>query len=196
MTVESLTNTFTQYVTWLYFQREWARWELLTVALTAMVLLLFILVTRRRAKARRTAAKQVAKKPLTIGANFDTGKKARQQIKSGSGISSFFSVPKGYGNQKGWKQTTKKWKVLQALTEQLQEETAKYLQAQELLEQQFARLQEANERLRQEIVGSEQIIQESKPRPELKPETETSQPRIINDFGKRPSRISALAKDR
>jgi len=183
MTVESLMNTFTQYVTWLYFQREWARWELLTAALTAMVLLLFILVHRRRAKARKIAAKQIVKKPSTIGTNFDAGKKARQQIKSGSGISSFISVPKGNGNQKGWKQTTKKWKNLQKLTEQLQEETAQYRQAQELLEQQFARLKEANEQLRQEIVGSDQIIQEHEPEPE------TSRPRIINDFGKRPGRI-------
>ena len=195
MTVESLMNTFTQYASWLYTQREWARWELLTVALTAMVLLLFILVNRRRAKARRIAKKQVAKKPLTIGANFDAGNKAPRQIKSGSNISNFFSVPKGNGNKKGWKQTTKKWKALQALTEQLQEETAKYLQAQELLEEQFARLKEANEQLRQQIVGSEQIIQETELKPKLKPEPESSQPRIINDFGKRPSRIGALAKD-
>ena len=191
MTVESLMNTFTQYATWLYSQREWARWELLTVALAAMVMLLFILVQRRRAKARRSVIKQFAKKPLTIGTNLDAGKKARRQIKSSSGISSFFSVPKGKGNKRRWNQTTKKWKNLQKLTEQLQEETAKYRQAQELLEQQFARLKEANEQLRQEIFGSDQIIQ----KPEPKPEPESSRPRIINDFGKPPSRIGALAKD-
>jgi hypothetical protein len=185
MTVESLMNTFTQYVSWLYTQREWARWELLTVALTAMVLLLFILVHRRRTKARRTVKKQVAKKPSAIGINFDAGKKARQQIKSGSGISSFISVPKGNGNQNRWKQTTKKWKNLQKLTEQLQEETAKYRQAQEFLEQQFARLKEANEQLRQEIAGSDQIIEESKP----EPEPELSRPRNIGSPGKAQSRI-------
>lgn len=183
MTVESLTNTITQYATWLYFQRQWARWELLTIGLTAMVLLLFVLVTRRRAKARRARAKQFAQKPLTIGTNLDAGMKTNQQIKSGSGINSLISIPNGNGNRKGWKQTTKKWKNLQKLTEQLQEETAKYRQAQELLEQQFARLKAANEQLRQEIVGSGQIIQEPEPEPE------TNRPRIINDFGRQPGRI-------
>jgi len=171
MTVESLMNTFTKYVSWLYSQREWARWELQTIAITALVLLLFILVHRRRAKTRRIIEKQVVKKPSTIGTNLD----AEGDIDS----SSIVSISKNNGNQKRWKETTKKWKNLQKLIEQLQEETAKYKQAEECLEQQFARLKAANEQLRQEIAGSDQIIQE----PEI------SRPRTIGSFAKKQSRI-------
>lgn len=171
MTVERLMNTFTQYVSWLYSQREWARWELLTVATIALVLLLFLLVHRRRAKARRTEAKQIERKSSTIGINLDDGGDSDGRI--------IASVSKNNGNQKRWKETTKKWKNLQKLIEQLQEETAKYKQAEEALEKQFARLKAANERLRQEIAGSEQIIQE----------TELSQPHTIRSFGKEQSRI-------
>jgi uncharacterized protein (DUF3084 family) len=189
MTVESLMNTFTKYVSWLYSQREWARWELQTIAITALVLLLLILVHRRRAKTRRITAKQIVKKPSIIGINLDTGKQAHQQVESDSDIRSIVSVSKGNGKQKRWKETTKKWKNLQKLIEQLQEETAKYKQAEECLEKQFARLKAANEQLRQEIAGSDLIIQE----PEL------SLPRTISSFGKEQSRIlnpsGVLAKD-
>lgn len=181
MTVENLMNTFTHYVSWLYYQREWARWELLTIATTAMVLLLFLLIYCRRAKARKTEAKQIERKPSTIGINLDDG--------GDSDVRSVVSVSKNNGNQKRWKETTKKWKNLQKLIEQLQEETAKYKQAEEALEKQFARLKAANEQLRQEIAGSEQIIQE----------TELSQPCTIRSFGKEQSRIlnpsGAIAED-
>jgi hypothetical protein len=179
MTVESLMNTFTKYVSWLYSQREWARWELLTIGLAAMVLLLFILVQRRRAKAKRSTAKQIAKKPSTIGINLDAGKQAHQGLETDSESSTIVSISKNNGNHNRWKETTKKWKNLQKLIEQLQEETAKYKQAEEFLEQQFARLKAANERLRQEIAGSDKIIQE----PEL------SQPRTIGSFSRKQSRI-------
>ena len=181
MTVESLMNTFTKYASWLYSGREWARWELLTIGLTVMTLLLFILVHRRRAKNRKTVTKQIKRKPSTIGINLDTY--------SESPKSSIVSVSKNNGNQKRWKETTKKWKNLQKLIEQLREETAKYKQAEEILEKQFARLKAVNEQLRQEIAGSDLIIQE----PEL------SQPHTIRSFGKEQSRIldpsGALTKD-
>ena len=171
MTVESLMNTFTEYVTWLYSDREWASWELQIIAITALVLLLFILVHRRRAKTRRIVEKQVVKKPSTIGINLDA--------EGDSKNSTTVSISKNNGNQKRWKETTKKWKNLQKLIEQLQEETAKYKQAEENLEKQFARLKAANEQLRQEIAGTDKIIQE----PEL------SQPRTIGSFAKKQSRI-------
>ena len=181
MTVESLMNTFTEYVSWLYSQREWAGWELQAIAITALVLLLFILVHRRKAKVGRTTEKQIVKKPSTIGINLDA--------EGESDSKNIVSISKNNGNQKRWKETTKKWKNLQKLIEQLQEETAKYKQAEECLEKQFAKLKAANEQLRQEIAGSEQIIQE----PEL------SRPRTIGSFGKQQSRIlnpsGALTED-
>jgi peptidoglycan hydrolase CwlO-like protein len=189
MTVESLMNTFTKYVSWLYSGREWAGWELQTIAITALVLLLFILVHRRKAKAGRIVAKQIVKKPSIIGIKLDAGKQTHQESGGGSDSQNIVSVSKNNGNQKRWKETTKKWKNLQKLIEQLQDETAKYKQAEECLEQQFARLKAANEQLRQEIAGSDQIIQE----PEL------SRLRTIGSFDKRQSRIlntsEVLAED-
>ena len=179
MTVESLMNTFTEYVSWLYSGREWAGWELQTIAITALVLLLFILVHRRRTKTKKIGAKQIAKKPSAIGIKLDAYKPAHQESEGNTDSSTIVSISKNNGNQKRWKETTKKWKNLQKLIEQLQEETAKYKQAEEVLEQQFAKLKAANEKLRQEIAGSDKIIQE----PEL------SHPRTIRSFGKEQNRI-------
>ena len=189
MTVESLMNTFTQYASWLYSGREWARWELQTMAITAMVLLLFILVHRRKAKGRRTGAKQIGKNSSTIGIKLDAVKGAHQGSEGDTHSRSIVSISKNNGNQKRWKETTKKWKNYQKLIEQLQQETAKYKKAEECLEQQFAKLKAANEQLRQEITGIGQVIEE----PEL------SRPRTIGSFGKQQSRIlnpsGVLAED-
>jgi len=189
MTVESLMNTFTQYVSWLYSGREWARWELLTVAITALVLLLLILVQRRKAKAGKIVAQQVKKNSSTIGINLDTGKEAHQGSEDDLNSRRIVSISNKDGNQKRWKETTKKWKNYQKLIEQLQQEIAKYKQTEECLEQQFAKLKAANEQLRHEITGSDQVVEE----------TELSHPRTIGSFAKKQSRIlnppGVLAED-
>ena len=189
MTVESLMNRFTQYISWLYFEREWAGWELQTMAIAALVLLLFLLLHKRKAKAGRVVAKQIEKRSSTIGVNLDADKGAHQGSEDDTNSRSIVSISKNNGNQKRWKETTKKWKNLQKLIEQLQQETAKYKQAEERLEQQFAKLKAANELLRQEITGSGQVIEES----------ELSRPRTIGSFAKKQSRMldasGVLAED-
>ena len=189
MTVESLMNRFIQYISWLYFDREWAGWELQTMAITALVLLLLILVHRRKAKAGRTVAKQIVERASTIGIKLDAGTGDHQGSEGDTNSRRIVSISKNDGSQKRWKETTKKWKNFQKLIEQLQQEIAKYKQAEECLEQQFAKLKAANEQLRQEITGSDQVIEE----------TELSLPRTIGSFGKQESRIlnpsGVLAED-
>jgi peptidoglycan hydrolase CwlO-like protein len=179
MTVESLMNTFIQYVSWLYSGREWAGWELQTIAVTALVILLLILVRRRKAKAKRIVTKRIEERASTIGINLDSGKGAFQGSEDDLNSRRIVSISNKDGNQKRWKETTKKWKNFQKLIEQLQQEIAEYKQAEECLEQQFAKLKAANEQLRQEITGSDQIIED----------TELSGPRTIGSFAKKQSRI-------
>lgn len=189
MTVESLMNRFTQYVSWLYFDREWAGWELETMAITALVLLLFVLLHRRKAKAGRTVVTQIEKRASTIGFKLDAGKGSHQGSEGDTDSRRIVSISKNNGNQKRWKETTKKWKNYQRLIEQLQQETAKYKQAEECLEQQFVKLKVANEQLRHEITGNGHIIEE----PEL------SLPRTLGSFDKKQDRIlnpsGVLAED-
>lgn len=181
MTVESLMNSFTQYVSWLYSERQWATWELETIALTAMVLLLLLLIHRRRARTRnrKTRTKQIVERPSTIGINLDSGKEASPRFNGDLNIHRIVTISKNNGNPKRWRETTKKWKNFKKLIEQLQQETSRYKQAEELLEQQFARLKATNEQLRQAITESNLIIQE----PEL------SRLRSIDSFVSQQRRI-------
>jgi hypothetical protein len=164
MTVESLMNTFIQYVSWLYFERQWAKWELETIALAAMVLLLLFFIHRRRAgnrKAiRKATKKQIIERPSTIGINLEASKETSPRFNGDLNIHRIATISKNNGNPKRWRQTTKKWKNFKKLVEQLQQETSRYKQAEEFLEQQFARLKAANEQLRQAITESNFVIQE------------------------------------
>jgi hypothetical protein len=159
MTVESLISDLTQYVSWLYDGKEWAGWELLTVVGAASALLLLLIVRRRRkAAAGRMSAEQTEEHAPTIGTRLDARKEAHQEpgnLKSRRLV----SISKGDGNQKRWKETTRKWKNFQKLIEQLQYEVTEYKRAEQGLEQQFTKLKAANERLMQEIAKGNKVTQ-------------------------------------
>jgi peptidoglycan hydrolase CwlO-like protein len=180
MTVESLIYRATQYVSWLYQEREWARWELLTVALTVLVLLLLIVRLRRKAKAASAgAAEETTGRPETVGVRLAAGKGDQQRFEDFKSHRIASISSRNDGQQKQWKETTKKWKSFQKLIEQLQHEISKYKQAEESFEQQFAKLKAANERLRQEITENKQGIEHS----------ERSRPRTAGSFGKQQGRM-------
>lgn len=161
MTVESLIGRAAEYISWLYNGREWARWELLTAALAVSVLVLLLMIRqRRKAITKIVEPKQTQELPPTIGTNLDTGKAAHHSLGGFKG-NRLVSVSSSDGKQKRWKEATKKWKNFQKLIEQLQHEITKYRQAEECLEQQFARLKAANERLLQELTASDQVTQNS-----------------------------------
>jgi len=161
MTVESLIDRAAQYASWLYNGREWARWELLTAALTALVLVLLLMIRqRRKAKTRIVRPMQTPEHSPTIGINLDTGRVAHHGLEDFKG-NRLASVSNSDGKQKRWKEATRKWTNFQKLIEQLQHEITKYRQAEECLEQQFAKLKAANERLLQEVTASERVTQNS-----------------------------------
>jgi hypothetical protein len=161
MTVESLMSKFTQYVSWLYTERQWATWELQTIAVTVMVLLLLILIQIRRARKRRASVMQIIEEnPSTIGINLENGEGISHGFKNELDNFHIASVSKNNGNPKRWRATTKKWKSYQRLIEQLQKETALYKQAEQRLERQFVKLKAANEQLRQAIAGNNELAQE------------------------------------
>jgi hypothetical protein len=179
MTVESLMSKFAQYVSWMYSERQWAGWELQTIAVAVMILLLLVLIQRRRARNRKTSTAMIEKRPSTIGVNLENGKGISHGFTSDLKNCRIASISKNNGSPKRWKQTTRKWKNFQRLVEQLQQETARYKQAEQLLEQQFARLKAANEQLRRAIAASNLTIQE----PEL------SRLRTIDSFVSQQRRI-------
>jgi hypothetical protein len=49
MTVESIISTFTRYSSWLY-NRNWERWEIVTIAIIALAVVFYIIAARRKAR--------------------------------------------------------------------------------------------------------------------------------------------------
>lgn len=150
MTLESLTNRLVEYVSWLYYSREWAAWELGAVALTALVVLLLIL--RRRRKVRPVAAEpaQLMQGSRVIGARLATGGADHPQAAE-LAAHQLASLSDGDGKKKRWKRTAKELKGFGALVEQLQIEVSRYKVAEESFKQQLVKLKAANERLRREL---------------------------------------------
>jgi len=66
MTLESFINRLTQYCSLLY-TRQWERWELLTIAAVAMILLLLVMRGRRKVRFRRTSAHHLYERSPIIG---------------------------------------------------------------------------------------------------------------------------------
>ena len=160
MTVESLIDSFTQYVSWLYNGRQWERWELLVATATVLFVLLLILVRRRRDKAAGETVQQAEEHSPIVGIRLREGRG------SAKGFGDFKSrrlnaVSKGDGKLKRWKDTAKKWQNFQKLVEELQQEVRKYKQAEKNLEQQFTKLKGVNERLLHEINENKRTIRGS-----------------------------------
>jgi hypothetical protein len=66
MAVETLIDKVTEFFSWLYY-RQWARWELMAVAITALVLLLLAGGARRRARAN---LKRLRERSPIVGINL------------------------------------------------------------------------------------------------------------------------------
>jgi hypothetical protein len=152
MTLESLTNRLLEYVSWLYYERQWASWELGVVAVTALVLLLLTLRRMRKAKAMgvESAGAGIVESRGLIGAKLAAGRTNHLQAEQHTS-QRLTSLSDRDGKKRRWKQTARELKGFGALVEQLQIEVSRYKVAEESFKQQLVKLKAANERLRQEL---------------------------------------------
>jgi hypothetical protein len=77
MTIGRLIDTATQYFSRLY-SREWETWELMTIAIVALVLLSVIGGAWRKVRA---SAKRIRKRAPIVGVNLANRKRRRQGAK-------------------------------------------------------------------------------------------------------------------
>ncbi len=152
MTLESLTSKLVENVSWLYYQRQWAAWELGLIALTAVVLLLLVMRRRRKTPAKAAEPGQFADQAQSIGARLAAGNADRPQTTELE-VSRLASFSKRDGKKKRWGQTAKELRGFGTLVEQLQIEVSRYKVAEESFKQQLANLKAANERLQRELAS-------------------------------------------
>jgi chromosome segregation ATPase len=148
-------------MSWLCYEHQWAEWELLTIAITVLVLLLLIVRLHRKGMVRKARANQVRGRSSIKGIKISGHKRSRQGIKV-SEKDHLARVQKGDEGQKKWRKTIKQLKKLNGQIEQLQHQATKRKQATKHFKQQVTELTSANEKLRHAITEHKQTTKHLK----------------------------------
>jgi hypothetical protein len=156
MTVRSLAGRLIRFMSWLCYEHQWAEWELLTIAATALVLLLLIAMRLRKRTVRRAYANQVRERSPIIGVKLADHQPSRQGI-NGSEKGRLAHVPERHGRDKKLTKTTRQLEKSNEQIRQLQHEITKRGQTEERLEHQVAELTAANKQLRHEVIESKRV---------------------------------------
>lgn len=151
--MRSLAGKFIRLVSWMCFEHEWAQWELLTIAGTALLLLLFILRQLRKGAAARTRALLLPERSPIIGVRLADHKSAYRQIRASQRSR---ATVRGQAKQEKRK-TTRHLEKLNRQIEQLQREVAEHKHAETRLERQLAGITKSGKTLRQEDDRSRQV---------------------------------------
>jgi chromosome segregation ATPase len=140
-------------MSWLCYEHQWAKWELLTIAATALVLLLLIVRQLRKRTVTRAYANQVRERSPIIGVKLADHQPSHQRI-NGSEKGRSARVPERRGRDKKLTKTTRQLEKSNEQIRQLQHEITKHRQTEERLEHQVGELTAANEQLRHEVTES------------------------------------------
>ena len=156
----SLMSSIKQFLSWLYYEHQWERWEILTIGLVVLIVLLLIIRRQRKRAIRRLYANQLPERSPVIGINLGGRKRSHHGIKDLKKNRLTF-VPEKHENHNKSKITTEPSENLHEQIKQLQYEIIKRRQTEKHLDQRIANLTADNEQLRREIAESRQIEQRS-----------------------------------
>jgi chromosome segregation ATPase len=155
MIVSTLVDRLNQFISWLLYGRQWAAWELLTIAVIALVVLLWIISRQRSRKVQRIFEEQFRGSSPVIGANLGARKRSRHVIEDLK-KARLVSIHKHQEQQH--EKTKEPSEKLHEEIKQLQHEIFKHKQTESRFEQQVAELTAANEELKRELAESKQAL--------------------------------------
>jgi len=154
----SLVSRLRQFLSWLYYEHEWQRWEILAIGVVVLSALLLIVRRQRNRAIRRVYANQLPERSPVIGINLGDRKRSRHGIKDLKKSRLTF-VPERREKHNKSKKTTEPSEKLHEQIKQFQYEIIKRKQTETRLEQRVANLTADNEQLRREIAESRQVEQ-------------------------------------
>jgi hypothetical protein len=154
----SLMSRIKQFLSWLYYEHQWEKWEILTIGLVVLIVLLLIIRRQRKRAIRRVYANQLPERSPVIGINLGDRKRSHHGIKDLKKNRLTF-VPEKHENHNKSKKTTEPSENLHEQIKQLQYEIIKRKQTEKHLDQRMANLTADNEQLRREIAESRQVEQ-------------------------------------
>ncbi|MFC1793610.1 hypothetical protein ACFL3Q_08500 [Planctomycetota bacterium] len=159
MIASSFVDRFNLYMLWLS-ERQWAEWEIITIAVIALFVLLWIIRRLRKRAIRNIYDNQFLENTPVIGAKLGSRKRRRHLIKDYK-KAQLAAVQKGHANQQKSTKQTESEKLHEQI-KQLQRENIKQKQAEVRLEERIANLVTANEKLKLELAAKEQTVEQQK----------------------------------
>jgi hypothetical protein len=161
MTIQSfvgkLARYFSRFLSWLYSGYRWGEWELLTIAIVALVPLLLIVRQLRKGTARKVYADQIRERPRIIGVKLADHKQSHPGIRD-SKKDRPAHAPRGDGKRrKRRKKRTKELEKSHEQIRQLQHEIIKRRQTEVRLESKIIELTATNEQLQHKSTEHKQI---------------------------------------
>jgi len=156
--MNSLVSKLRQFLSWLYYEHQWESWEILTIGLVVLSVLLLIIRRQRKRAIRRVYANQLPESSAVIGVNLDGRKRSDHGIKDLRKKRLTF-VPEDREKHNQSEKKTEPSENLHEQIKQLQYEIIKRKQSEKHLDQRVTNLTVDNEQLRREIAESRQIEQ-------------------------------------
>ena len=158
MIASSFVDSISQFMSWLS-ERQWAEWEIITIAVIALFVLLWIIRWQRKRAIRNIYDNQFLENTPVIGAKLGSRKRRRHLIKDFK-KAQLAAAQHGHTNQqKSTKQ--KESEKLHEQIKQLQREIIKRKQAEVRFEQRIADLATANEKLQLELAEKERAEEQT-----------------------------------
>lgn len=177
MIVSSFVDRLNQFVSRLS-ERQWAEWEILTIAITALFVLLWIMRRRRQRAVRSVYENQFLESSPVIGMNLGAHKRSRHVIKDLK-KGRLAAVQKRHPKQQKSTKQTEPSEKLHEQIKQLQLEIIKRKQTEVRFEQQVAHLTAANEQFQRELAEYKQAKKQAAETPtadeKLQPEVPESE---------------------
>lgn len=156
----SLVSRLRQFLSWLYYEHQWEKWEVLTIGVVVLIVLLLIIRRQRKRAIRRVYANHLPERSPVIGSNLGDRKRSHHRIKDLKKSRLTFVPERPEKHNKPKKRTEQPEKLPEQI-KQLQYEIVKRKQAETRLDQRVANLTADNEQLRREIAESRQVEQRS-----------------------------------
>jgi len=161
MTIDSFVRRLDRSFSWIYYKHQWTEWELIVIAIIAMVLLLWILRRQSKPAGKNTHSGHAGKRSPIIGIKLADHHHNRQAIENArEHHSNLIARLKG---RKARKTAAASVETLNEQIRQLRSAVDKYRGREERFVEKIAELAEANETLRSEAAKYAQDQQQPAP---------------------------------
>ena len=152
------------------FQRQWAEWEIITIAVIVVFVVLWIMKGQRKRAYRNIYENQFLESTPVIGTKLGTRKQRRRLVRNYKKTQTAAVKHDHTSQQKPTKRTEKE--KLQEQIRQLQREIIKHKKSEVRLEEKVVYLTSVNEKLQHELAGLKQAEQPAEIKDEVGPASE------------------------